>query len=77
MLHEKAGGRKTFRALAPTVHDTVHEDPDRITLFQFFCHKATIYRALRFCGSGMWVGHSGDGLSLFHSVWGLRQKTLG
>lgn len=28
-----------------------------------------------FCGLGIWIQHSGDGLSLFHEVWGCSWKT--
>lgn len=64
-----------FIAIAPTVHYTIYEDPGRITLFHFLWHKTTIYHAHRLYGSGMWMWHSRDVLSLFHSILGLWWKT--
>lgn len=32
--------------------------------------------AYKFCGSGAWTRHSGDGLLLFHCVWGLKWGDL-
>lgn len=64
-----------FTTITPTVHYTIYKDPGRITLFHFHCHKTTIYHPHRLYGSGIWMGYSRDGLSLFQRISGLRWKT--
>lgn len=75
LLHEEAGGRKSFWAVhssAPAARHTVREDPDRTALFPLFWHETIISHAHRFSGAGIRMGHGGDGFSLLHGVWGLR-----